>query len=91
MQEEIVRRLQVLQPDYLQVIDETSEHAGHQGALDHAVRTGVAEGTHFKIRVISRTFTDKTRVAQHRVVYGLLHDLLATRIHALKIETASQV
>lgn len=91
MQEEIVRRLQVLQPLALQVVDESDQHVGHRGAQDHAERTGAVIGTHFKISVISPTFVHKTRLAQHRIIYGLLDDLLKTHIHALKIETQSHL
>jgi BolA family transcriptional regulator, general stress-responsive regulator len=69
-----------LQPFALQVVDESSEHAGHIGA------NGSGFGTHFRVRISSPLFTGCSRVAQHRLVYDALQDFLDAGLHALAIE-----
>ncbi len=69
-----------LQPIALQVIDESSDHAGHVGA------NGTGFGTHFRVRISSPLFTGRNRVAQHRLVYDSLQDFLDAGLHALAIE-----
>jgi len=69
-----------LAPTRLEVLDESSQHAGHVGAND----TGV--GTHFRVRIASHLFTGKSRVARHRLVYDALQDFIDQGLHALAIE-----
>lgn len=70
-----------LQPTQLEVIDESAAHAGHVGA------NGTGWGTHFRVRVASPFFTDRSRVARHRLVYDALQDFIAQGVHAIAIET----
>ena len=69
-----------LQPSALQVLDESSLHAGHAGA------NAEGYGSHFRVRIASPLFTGKTRVAKHRLVYDALQDFLDQGLHALAIE-----
>lgn len=69
-----------LTPTHLQVLDESSAHAGHVGA------NGTGFGTHFRVRISSPFFTDKRRVAQHRLVYDALQEFIDQGVHALAIE-----
>jgi BolA protein len=66
-----------LQPDALQVQDDSHLHAGHAGAR---------EGRHFSVRVVSTRFNGLSRLARHRLVYDALADLIPRGIHALAIE-----
>ena len=66
-----------LQPDLLEVQDDSHLHAGHAGA---------SEGRHFTVRIVSTRFKGLTRVARHRLVYDALHSLIPRGIHALAIE-----
>ena len=76
--EDIRRELQAaLQPDLLEVQDDSPLHAGHAGAR---------EGRHFSIRIVSPRFSGLSRVARHRLVYDALHSLIPRGIHALAIE-----
>ena len=76
--DDIQRELQAaLQPDLLEVQDDSHLHAGHAGAR---------EGRHFSIRIISPRFEGLSRVARHRLVYDALHSLIPRGIHALAIE-----
>jgi BolA protein len=70
-----------LQPSTLDVIDESGAHAGHAGA------NGTGFGTHFRVRIASPFFTDKSRVARHRLVYDALQDFIDQGVHAIAIET----
>ena len=75
---DIQRELQSsLQPDLLEVHDDSHLHAGHAGAR---------EGRHFTVRIVSPRFTGLSRVARHRLVYDSLHSLIPRGIHALAIE-----
>ncbi len=69
-----------LQPDSLQVLDESGQHAGHAGS------NGLGFGTHFRVRIGGPVFAGKTRVAQHRLVYDALRVFTDAGLHALAIE-----
>lgn len=75
------RLQQRLQPTLLEVIDESTAHAGHAGA------NGTGFGTHFRVRIASPFFTGLSRVARHRLVYDALQDFIAQGVHAIAIET----
>lgn len=67
-----------LQPESLEVLDDSHKHAGHEGARD-------GRG-HFTVRVVSQAFAGKLPLARHRAVYAALGDMMQTDIHALAIE-----
>ncbi|WP_431112346.1 BolA family protein [Variovorax paradoxus] len=71
---------QQLQPTALEVIDESSAHAGHTGA------NAEGYGTHFRVRIASPLFEGKPRVARHRLVYDALQVFIAQGLHAIAIE-----
>ena len=76
---ELIRaRLAALQPDSLEIIDESHMHAGHAGAQSGA--------SHFRVRISSTQFNGKMPLARHRLVYDLVQDLIPHPIHALAIE-----
>jgi BolA protein len=74
----IRERLQKLQPEKLQVIDESQHHVGHAGAQSGA--------GHFALVIRSDQFHEKSLVECHRMIYAALGDLMETDIHALKIK-----
>lgn len=65
-----------LQPDAVEVQDDSHLHAGHAGAR---------EGRHFTVRITAPAFTGQTRIARHRLVYDALGTLIPKGIHALAI------
>ncbi len=67
------------QPTALEVIDDSSKHAGHAGA-----RPGGQ--THYTVRITAPTFAGLNRVARHRAVYAALDGLFEQGLHALAIE-----
>ncbi len=66
-----------LQPEVLVVNDDSEQHAGHAGA---------AEGSHFSVRVVSKSFNELSRLKRHRLVYDAVHFLIPRGIHALAID-----
>ena len=66
-----------LEPQALDVIDESHLHAGHAGAAGGA--------GHFRVRIVSDRFTGLSRVSRHRLVYDRLKDLMPDEVHALAI------
>ncbi len=72
------RRLESLEPQRLEIVDDSHRHAGHTGAAD-------GRG-HFSVLVISGHFTGLPRLRRHQLVYEAVGDLMATDIHALSIQ-----
>ena len=70
-----------LQPDELEIVDDSRHHAGHAGARD-------GRG-HFNVRILSRHFSGKKTVERHRMVYSALGSLMQTDIHALGVTALS--
>jgi BolA protein len=74
---EMKRRLAVLAPEHIEIVDESALHAGHAGAG--------SGGGHYQLTLIAAAFAGQNNVARHRAVYQALGDLMTTRIHALSI------
>jgi BolA protein len=74
--EEITIRLQSLTPCAIDITDESVMHAGHAG------NTG---GGHFKLKITSSHFSQKSQIMRHRIIYQILADLIPSKIHALSI------
>ncbi len=66
-------------PSALEVIDDSSKHAGHSGA-----RPGGE--THFSVKITSMAFEGVTRVQRQRQVYAALAEELAGPVHALSVQ-----
>ena len=77
IQEQLIERLQ---PSFLQVIDESADHAGHSGVNAEGF------GSHFRVRIASPAFAGKTRVARHRLVYDAMQNFIDQGLHALAID-----
>jgi BolA family transcriptional regulator, general stress-responsive regulator len=73
----IEHNLAVLEPELLEIYDESGEHVGHVGARDG--------GGHYQLLIVSRQFEGKTAVARHRLVYQALAAMMQREIHALAI------
>ncbi len=72
------RLLEALQPEHLQIDDESHQHIGHEGAKD-------GRG-HFYVQIVSSQFDGKRALQRHRMIYQALGELMETDIHALRIE-----
>lgn len=51
------------------------------------VRDLTGTGDHFAARVVSAAFAGKSRIEQHRMIYGALSEAMKGPIHALSLET----
>ena len=83
MSEERVARIEqqlraALEPEDLEIIDDSATHAGHAGARDG--------GGHFNVLIVSGRFAGKSRLQRHRLVYAALDDMMPKEIHALSIK-----
>jgi len=74
----IRERLATLDPVQVDLVDESSQHAGHAG-----YRPG--GGTHWRLTIVSPRFAGQPTVARHRMVYQALGELMQNPIHALAI------
>ena len=75
--ERLLQCLESLQPERVEVADDSHRHAGHAGAAD-------GRG-HFTVLIVSRRFAGLPPLRRHRLVYEAVGDLMATDIHALSI------
>lgn len=66
-----------LEPDSVDITDESHLHVGHPGAAGGA--------GHFSVRIVSPKFSGLSLLERHRMVYEALADLMQTEIHALSI------
>lgn len=70
------QRLAVLQPESIDIVDDSHRHAGHAGAR---------EGGHYQLQIVAQAFAGKSTMARHRMIYDAAGDLMRGRIHALSI------
>ncbi len=72
------RLVEALNPEVLEIIDESAKHAGHAGAA--------SGGGHFIVQIVSAAFEGKNLIQRHRLVYDAVDDIMHTEIHALSIQ-----
>jgi len=70
-------RLATLQPESLEIVDESERHIGHEGA-----RGG---GGHYQLLIVSPRFSGMQILQRHRLIYQALGPMMRTEIHALAI------
>lgn len=71
-------RLQgALQPELLEIRDDSAAHAGHVGARS---------GGHYAVRIVARQFAGQRLLERHRLVYTAVAGLLENGVHALSID-----
>jgi BolA family transcriptional regulator, general stress-responsive regulator len=78
LSERIRERLAVLEPQSVELLDESGRHVGHAGAA--------AGGSHFRLVVVSPRFAGRDKLARHRMIYDALGTLMRREIHALAIQ-----
>jgi BolA family transcriptional regulator, general stress-responsive regulator len=69
-----------LAPTRVEIFDDSHRHAGHAGARPEGE-------THFAVTIVAAAFAGLSRVARQRLVYETLAEELATRVHALSLQT----
>ncbi len=72
-------------PVHLEVIDESSKHAGHTGAAQHAEKHGSGE-SHFHVVIVSESFEGMGLLARHRAVMDVLANEMNEKVHALSLD-----
>ncbi len=72
-------RLAQLEPETLELVDESEKHRGHAGWQPGG-------STHWRLLIVSSRFANQTTVARHRMVYASLGELMQHPIHALSIQ-----
>jgi len=69
-----------LNPESLDIIDDSHLHAGHASA---------GGGGHFTVNIVADAFTGKSLIQRHRLVYTALEEGMKSEIHALSIKAYS--
>ena len=69
-------------PERLTVLDESAAHAGHAG------HSGSGD-SHFRVRIVSAEFIDRSRVDRHRMINEALKPAFEKGVHALAIEASA--
>ena len=72
------QKLSKLNPQSLEIQDESGKHAGHEGA-----KSG---GGHYQLIIVSGEFSGKPMQLRHRMVYEALGPMMKKEIHALAIK-----
>lgn len=71
-------RLAALDPQRLEIIDDSAKHAGHAGAA--------SGGGHYRMTIVSPRFAGKGTLERHRLIYDALGAMMRSEIHALSIK-----
>lgn len=71
-------KLTALAPESLEILDESSQHAGHEGAK--------GGGGHYQLIIVSKQFAGRPIQLRHRMVYDALGTMMKKEIHALAIK-----
>ena len=81
IEQDIREKLMIaLEPQRLDVINESHMHAGHRSS------PGTGE-SHFRVLVVAQSFAGKSRVERHRMVNQALAGLVGGKVHALALST----
>jgi BolA protein len=76
---ELIRqRLAALDPEKIEILDESIRHAGHEGA-----KSG---GGHYLLTIVSSKFFGLSAMARHRLIYAALGEMMRKDIHALSVK-----
>lgn len=76
--DEMRTKLASLEPESLEIDDESFLHQGHEGAK--------GGGGHFNLIIVSRQFAEKSPLLRHRMIFDALQGLMHKQIHALSIK-----
>lgn len=76
---EIRRRLtENLEPELLELIDDSKNHIGHRGNSQH--------GGHYFLTITAAAFSGKSLLERQRIVFDLVADLMEQKVHALSMK-----
>lgn len=74
----IKQKLASLNPEKIEIIDESTKHKDHEGAK--------AGGGHFFLTIVSYDFSNKSTIIRHKMIYAALGEMMNKDIHALSIK-----
>lgn len=78
LQQQLEQLLHTLQPEYLEILNESSHHGGYFPGKE----------SHFKVTIVSSVFAGLRAVQRHQKVYAAVGELLSPqKIHALALHT----
>ena len=69
---------EALNPQAVEVIDNSQAHAGHAG--------NQSGGGHYHVTIVASEFEGKTLVKRHQLIYQALGEMMKDQIHALGID-----
>jgi BolA protein len=72
----IKQALAVLQPEVIDIEDDSASHAGHAGNRG---------GGHYNLFIVSQAFEGLSLLQRHKLVFAQVDDLMQSQIHALSI------
>jgi len=70
-------KLAALEPQRMEIVDDSARHAGHAGAKD---------GGHYLLTLVSPHFSGCGTMQRHRLIYEALGPMMRGEIHALSIK-----
>ncbi len=70
-------KLAALDPLRIEIVDDSTKHAGHAGAK---------EGGHYRLTIVSPRFSGCSTMQRHRLIYEALGPMMRGEIHALSIK-----
>lgn len=70
--------LSALDPQSVELFDESDRHVGHAGAASGS--------SHFRLIIVSPHFRGLDKLERHRMIYSALGPLMHREIHALAIQ-----
>lgn len=79
--EQMRARLAALDPELLEILDESGRHVGHEGAK--------GGGGHYQLTIVSPRFLGANLPARHRMIYDALGSMMQREIHALAIKACA--
>lgn len=72
----IKQALQTLEPELIDIEDDSAAHAGHAGNT---------AGGHYNLLIVSQAFDGLPLIKRHKLVYAEVDELMQSQIHALSI------
>ena len=63
---------------HIEIIDDSAKHTGHKQN---------SGGVHYNAFIISNSFSGKSLIQRHRMVYDALGDMMKNDIHAFSMKT----
>jgi len=66
-------------PTILELEDDSWQHAGHKGALEHG-------GAHLSLLIVAEKFAGLSRMQRHRQIYMCLQPWMKQHVHALALK-----